>query len=328
MNENNWEQVSLDKISVIAPVKNEEASIERLFQGIFEQTCKPSEIVIVDGGSTDKTKEMIGRLQVFSPIPIVLIETDHALPGRGRNLAIEHASNEWIACIDAGIIPRADWLAELVATARQSRAAQVIYGRFEPVANSYFTECAAITYVAPSPRTRSIASCLLGRAAWRAAGGFPEHLRSGEDLLFFRRLDAAGIEDAYSEQAVVAWELQPSISGTFRRFVTYSRSNLKAGLGREWQFNVIRFYAVLIVLLVAGLWYWPFFLLPPMLILMRAARRIWNWFKVKAPDRLWRELLNPRRVLTVAGINLLIDLAMFYGTWQWLLHDRSKEGHD
>lgn len=327
MNGNNFGPASFDHITVIAPVKNEEASISQLFQGLLEQTCRPEEIVVVDGGSTDDTKRLIQELKDSYPIPIVLIETEHALPGRGRNLAIAHAANEWLACIDAGIVPHPNWLAELVATARRTPTAQVIYGRYEAITDTYFTECAAITYVSPASRTRSITSCLLRRSAWAAAGGFREDLRSGEDLLFFRSLDQAEIEAAHSEQAVVEWELQASVRSTFRRFAVYSRNNLKAGLGREWQFNVIRFYAILVGLLLIGLWYWPFFLLPPLLVLLRAERRIWNWFRVKAPSRVWRAMLSPRRVLTVGGINLLIDVAMFYGVVQWLFNDRQNSIH-
>ena len=313
-------------LSVIIPVKNEEASIERLLYSLLEQTLTPAEIVITDGGSQDRTREIIRRFQTISSVPIVLIETDQAFPGRGRNLAIARATNEWVACIDGGVVPRQDWLQELVKTARREPDAKIVYGKYEPLTNSYFTECAAITYLpASDAKTRFIASSLLQRSAWKTAGGFPEDLRSAEDLLFFRRLDNAGVQAAYSDEAVVTWELQPSARSTFRRFAIYSRSNLKAGLAGEWQFNVMRFYAVLLGLFVIGLrWYWPVLLLPPVLILLRAERRIWNWFRVKAPRRLWRELLSPRRVLLVAGINLLIDLAMFYGTLKWLLYDRSK----
>lgn len=312
-----------DRISLIAPVKNEEGSIGRLLEGILKQSRLPSEVIIADGGSTDRTKELIRQQQASYLIPLVLIETEQALPGRGRNLAIAQASNEWIACIDAGIVPRQDWLEELVAAAERAPNAQVIYGNYEPITDTYFTECAAITYLSPRARVRSIASCLLRREAWAAAGGFREDLRSGEDLLFFNRLDEAAVKDAYSEQAVVEWRLQPTIGGTFRRFTVYSRNGMRAGLGREWQFNVARLYLFILLLLVAGLFAWPIFLLPPLIMLLRAEKRIRSWYGVKAPGRLWRELLNPRRALTVMWINLVIDVATFYGLWQWFAHDRS-----
>jgi len=318
-----WRPASLDRISVIVPVRNEEASISRLLEGLTGQTHRPAEIVIADGGSTDRTKEIIREHQASCPIPIVLVETDHALPGRGRNLAIARAAHEWIASIDGGIRPRPDWLEHLVATARREPEAEIVYGAAEPLTDTYFTECAAISYVPGGRLTRFIASCLLRRSAWAAAGGFREDLRSGEDLLFFRSLEAAGVKAANCADALVAWELRPTLARTFRRFTVYSRNNMRAGLGREWQFNVTRLYLILLALLVAGFFVRPLLLLPPAILLLRAWKRMWGFYRARAPERLWRELFNPRRVLTIAWINVVIDIATLCGLWQWLLYDRT-----
>jgi glycosyltransferase involved in cell wall biosynthesis len=326
---NNAERLpDLERISVIAPVKNEEASIRRLLEGLFAQTHQPAEIVITDGGSTDRTREIIRERGLSSLIPIVLVETDEALPGKGRNLAIARAGNEWIASIDAGIKPRPDWLAQLVSAARKEPDAEVVYGVAEPLRDSYFTECAAITYVPGGRFTRTIPSCLLRRSAWVKAGAFREDLRSGEDLLFFRSLDAAGVKTTESQEAVAIWELCPTLAGTFRRFVIYSRNGMRAGLARNWQYNVTRMYLGILVLSLAGLWFWPLLLFLPTMLLLRAEKRILGWYRVQAPQRLLRELLNPRRVLTVACINTAIDIATFCGMWQWLVHDRTARVKD
>jgi glycosyltransferase involved in cell wall biosynthesis len=308
-----------DRVSVIIPVKNEEASIESLLHGLVEQTYLPAEIVITDGGSSDRTREIINRFQTHSPVPVVLIEVDHAFPGKGRNLAIVRASNQWLACIDGGIVPHPNWLLELMGVKEDQPEAQVIYGRFEPVINDYFTECAAITYL-PSPATLTpfIASCLLHRSAWETVGGFREDLRSSEDLLFFRSLAGAGVRTAKSEKAVVYWSLAPSISSTFRRFSTYSCCGMKAGLASDWQLSVSRLYILMMGMFVAG-FLWPsLFLLPPLLLWLRAERRIRRWYRQQPARQRWKELLNPKRVLMVIWINMVIDVAMFQGMWHWL----------
>ena len=258
-------------------------------------------------------------VRAYSPVTIVLIETDHAFPGKGRNLAIEEASSDWLACIDGGIIPHPDWLLELVKVKERQPEAQVIYGRYEPIIHDYFTECAAITYL-PSPGTLTpfIASCLLHRSAWKTVGGFREDLRSGEDRLFFRTVEGARVRTANSEKAVVYWSLQPSISGTFRRFSAYSRYGMKAGLASEWQVSVSRFYLFMIGMLLAGFLWRPLFLTPVLLLWLRAELRIRRWYRQQPARRLWKELLNPKRVLMVIWISTVIDLAMFQGMWHWL----------
>ena len=45
-------------------------------------------------------------------------------------------------------------------------------------------------------RPRFIASALMRRRVWETVGGFPEHLRSAEDLLFMNQVDEANFRIA------------------------------------------------------------------------------------------------------------------------------------
>src|SRR5687768_13766119 len=191
------------KISVIVPVRNEEDSIQALLDGLLNQTRLPDEIVITDGGSTDRTREIIeGYIQ--RGFPVRLIREKAALPGRGRNVAATHASCEWLAFTDAGIRPDREWLAALARRAEADHA-DVVYGAWEPVTESFFTECAAISYVPPPGkrgdaliRPRFIASSLMRRIVWESVGGFPEHLRSAEDLVYMNNVAEAGFRITYA----------------------------------------------------------------------------------------------------------------------------------
>src|SRR5438445_3224912 len=307
-------------ISVVIPVRNEASSISALLSQLEQQTLSPREIVIVDGGSEDGTAGIIRAIATKSSIPIVLFEAGPAFPGRGRNLAIARASHDWVATIDGGNVPDKDWLSRLVSAAKSHPQARIIYGKYLPVINSYFTYCAAITYVPPpNSFSPSTASSLIHRSAWTAAGGLREDLRSGEDLLFFKRITALSIPQAQTDKAIVYWTLQHSWGGTFRRFAIYSRYGMKAGLAREWQFRVAFLYLILVALLVAaGVW-WPLIILPLLFLIVRTQRRILRWHEGQG-DR-WRKILNPRLVLTVLSINFTIDIAMFWGMLKWITCD-------
>jgi glycosyltransferase involved in cell wall biosynthesis len=115
------------KISLVVPIFNEEDSLEKLVESINRQTFQPDEVILVDGGSTDKTVEVFER---FCPPDSIykLVKTGRATPGKGRNIGVENARNQWIAFTDAGITLDKDWLAELVKIVEINPTTEVVYG--------------------------------------------------------------------------------------------------------------------------------------------------------------------------------------------------------
>jgi glycosyltransferase involved in cell wall biosynthesis len=315
--------VNVKRVSVCIPARDEERTIVRLLDALVHQTRQPDEIVVADGGSTDETREIVRRFAAAASVPVVLVEDAHALPGRGRNLAIARAGSDWVACIDAGIVPERDWLEQLIAAARREPEAQVVFGRYEPVVENFFTACAAISYCPPEKGARSIASCLMRRAAWEAAGGFREDLRSGEDLLFFHALEEANVRRTAAPDALVHWSLKPTARSTFRHFAIYSVNNLKAGLFRHWQRSLLIQYAAITIIVVAAIvWWLPLALFAPLLLLARGEKRIYDYYRAAPRSRLVRAMLSPRRVFGVTWVNSVVDAAALYGMLTWLLHER------
>ncbi|HEY0350123.1 MAG TPA: glycosyltransferase, partial [Pyrinomonadaceae bacterium] len=237
-------------ISVVVPVRDEEKSIRALLDGLLSQTLPPNEIVITDGGSVDQTRAIIEEF-IQRGAPVRLLTDNDSLPGRSRNIGVRNARNDWIAFIDAGIRPTTDWLQALADKVINQPETEVVYGSYEPITDSFFEECAAIAYIPPPTTTDegpvrpySIVSALMPKKAWEQAGGFPEHLRSAEDLLFMNRVEAAGFRIVRAPAAVVHWAIQPGLWKTFRRFVVYARNNIRAGLWRNWQRQIFIRYAV------------------------------------------------------------------------------------
>jgi len=316
------------RVSVIVPVRDEEHSIRRLLDGLLDQTRLPDEIVITDGGSLDGTTQIIEQY-ITKGAPIRLIRAGAALPGRGRNLAAAQARFEWLGFIDAGIQPAKDWLEGLTKRAEQHESIDVVYGSMEPVTDTFFKECAAIAYVPPpirgkglAVRPRFIASALLRRKVWETVKGFPEHLRSAEDLVFMNRVDKAGFKFVHEPLATVYWDLRPTFAATFHRFLVYSRNNIRAGLWRRWQSTILTRYIVLILIGVALLFidarlFWVPFALWLTMLAARAAVSIGR-NRFCYPASLWRNL---RRGFFLMAIIAVLDAAAILGSIQWLFLD-------
>ena len=299
----------------MVPVRNEAATLPALWSSVLEQTRPPDEVVIVDGGSTDGTVEVAHRLAAGDP-RLRVVETEPATPGKGRNIGIRAASNEWVALTDAGIRLERRWLESLLAAAVDP-AIRVVYGHYEPVVRTFFERCASLAYVAvpretPAGRIRgpSVASMLLHRSAWEAAGGFPD-LRAGEDLIFMSRLEALSVPTAWAPSAVVRWELRPSLGSTFRKFYEYSYSAVLGDRHRDWHHSILRMYLAaspFVVLAVARKrWVWA----TPALAggCARVARSIAR--RREDHGVLW--VLNPLQFAGVALIIGTIDVATFLG---------------
>ena len=300
-------------MSVVVPIRNESASIATTLEALLGQTHAPEEIIVVDGGSVDDTVERARSISAQHP-RVRVIEAGPATPGRGRNVGIGAASTRWVALTDAG---RADpdWLRELLLAAKGNAAARVVYGEYDPAINSFFTRCAALTYVGArlqafgGTRGPATLSMMIDREAWRRAGGFPD-VRAGEDLLFFDRLASAGIPAVWAPAARVRWDLQPSFATTFRRFNLYSFHNVRAGLAHRWHYGTARIYLVLAVFgLLAALLDARWWLAFPAVLAARAMKAIWQR-RNDAPFP-W----NPATIAGVMAIMLVVDAATFTG---WL----------
>jgi glycosyltransferase involved in cell wall biosynthesis len=193
-------------ISICITVFNEEKTIGALLDSLINQSKKPEEIVIVDGGSKDKTIDIIRHYQKNDKSVKLIIEK--CSRSRGRNLGVEIARGEIIAMTDAGCIARFDWLERLTKSFATGRV-DVSAGFYQMVTNSAMEKVESVYLgVTPSnfnynflPSTRSIA---FTKKIWEEVGGFPENLKgSAEDTVFNYKLIKFGAKISRVKDAIV-----------------------------------------------------------------------------------------------------------------------------
>lgn len=83
-------------VSVVIPAYNSERFIRRTINSVLSQTYKDFEIIVVDDGSTDKTREV---LKEYGP-EVRYIHQENAGDGPARNTGIAAARYDWIAFLD------------------------------------------------------------------------------------------------------------------------------------------------------------------------------------------------------------------------------------
>lgn len=87
------------RISIIVPVYNLEAYLEKTVTMLMEQTYRNLEIILVDDGSTDATPEICDRLAAQDP-RIVVFHTPNRGVSAARNLGMKAASSDYIGFCD------------------------------------------------------------------------------------------------------------------------------------------------------------------------------------------------------------------------------------
>lgn len=103
-------------VSIIIPVKNFERTIEKTFEYLLnvDYPCNRWEWVIADGGSTDRTVEIIKEWQKKYPFIKLVKIPNCPSPGFARNKALEVVRAEFLFFTDADCAPDKNWINEML----------------------------------------------------------------------------------------------------------------------------------------------------------------------------------------------------------------------
>jgi len=272
-------------VSVIATVKNEAQTVPRLLDSLAAQTRPPDEVIIVDGGSTDGTVEVLEEYAAEGILPLRVLVRPGANISQGRNAAIAEARGEIIASTDAGVRLSPNWLEELIKPFEQERELHAVSGFFLPDPQTVFETAMGATVlpvladVNPAKFLPSSRSVAFRKEAWERVGGYPEWLDYCEDLVFDFKLRELG-PFAFAPRAVAYFRPRTSLGAFFKQYYRYARGDGKADLWRIR--HAIRYSTYLIavpIIFLAGLWRTPLWWL---LYLVGGAAMFWTPYK-----RLW-----------------------------------------
>ncbi len=186
-------------ITVVVPLYNKAAYIERALYSIRRQTLKPAEVIVVDDGSTDGGGDLVRRFEMEG---LRLISQVNQGVSVARNRGLEAARVEHVAFLDADdewMPNHLDTLARLI----QAFPGKGLYstmhfigegmellspaspfpedGGFCPVEDFFGSFAVGLSLVNSS-------TAVVSRTKALAVDGFPAGVRRGEDIILWARL--------------------------------------------------------------------------------------------------------------------------------------------
>jgi glycosyltransferase involved in cell wall biosynthesis len=86
----------MPRVSVIIPIYNSEKYVQESIESVLHQTFKDFELIFIDDGSTDRTKEILSHYK-----DIVYFYQENSGPSRARNEGIRRSHGQLISFLDA-----------------------------------------------------------------------------------------------------------------------------------------------------------------------------------------------------------------------------------
>jgi len=193
-------------VSVVIPAYNAERFVGEAIASVLAQTCKPSEIIVVNDGSTDRTAD---RVAAF--VDVKLASKQNGGPGSARNFGLRHATQPLVAFLDADDLWAPRKLERQIEVLRRSGAPKFVFGNAVE-----FRELDAEGVPVPlaDPVQCQLPGTLLGtRAALDAIGPFREDRRVGDVIDWYARALDSGVATETLDEVVLLRRLHETNLG-------------------------------------------------------------------------------------------------------------------
>ncbi|MBS4070976.1 MAG: glycosyltransferase family 2 protein [Algoriphagus sp.] len=175
------------KFSVIIPTYNRSATLGRVIQSVLGQTLPAWEIIVVDDGSLDDTRELV---KTFPQVRYHFQANSGVCAA--RNKGAEIATGDWLIFLDSDD--------ELL-----SEALSVFWNQVQANSNITFFKCGfliikntgALTEISPNKRVYTApipASFFLSKSLFNQVKGYNTNISYSENTELFLRLSSLGFE--------------------------------------------------------------------------------------------------------------------------------------
>lgn len=187
-------------VSTIIPVYNGERYLAAALDSVLNQSAPPTEIVVVDDGSSDGSAAIAHRYAPF----VHCYQQPHAGPGAARNQGASMAQGDYLAFLDADDLWLPDKLASQMAYLQTHPEIDMVFGHVEQFISPDLTP----DQYPALPEQPIIAglgagTMLIHRSHFHQVGPFPTQWMIGEFIEWYSRAQTMGLQATVLPQVVM-----------------------------------------------------------------------------------------------------------------------------
>ena len=222
-------------VSVVMPVRNEAAFIERSVGSVLAQDYPHErlEVIVADGMSTDGTREVLAALQQRHGL-LKVVDNPGRIVSTGLNRALPLATGDIVVRIDGHCEIASDYISRCVEHLR-SGAAHAVGGPIQTIGETHMAEVIAIamssrfgvggsafrTVTSGSMFTDTIPFPAYTRRIIEQAGGYDEELVRNQDDEYNYRLREIGVKLLFASDVRSKYYSRSSLRSLWRQYFQY-----------------------------------------------------------------------------------------------------------
>jgi cellulose synthase/poly-beta-1,6-N-acetylglucosamine synthase-like glycosyltransferase len=238
-------------ISVVLSVFNGEDHMIECLRSLQRQTVRPLEVILVNDGSLDGTRDLALSARQQGLIDQVFHHGTRCGKSASVNQAVRFAKGELVLCIDHDTVLERDAIEKFILAFRDDRVA--LAGGNLSIRNSresIWTSLQAVEYLVSINIGRTFldifgaVSCCSGafsmfrRSVYMAAGG--NNTGPGEDFELTLRIRKMGYKVRFVRDACASVEAPPSFDGLVRQRLRWDRDALNIRFNQYHNLNLFR----------------------------------------------------------------------------------------
>ena len=231
-------------VTIAVPCFNEERYIETFLEDVFEQDYPAAsiEVLIGDGMSTDRTREIIARVAASRPGVVRVIDNPRRLQAPAMNTMIAEAKGDVIVRLDVHARYAKDFVRQCVAVLKET-GAQNVGGPARPAAEKWFQKavCAALESKLAVGNSsyrnldaegwvETVFPGAFPRQVFDVVGGFDPNAITNEDAELNQRIHEAGGRVYLSQRIVVHYFPRDSYRGLAKQYFSYGKGRARTML--------------------------------------------------------------------------------------------------